>query len=145
MKFQQNRSSCGPAALHNGLAALGIIRGEDELIRLCKQTPDGTSASGIITAIRSISSTDNPLKGLPVQWRSGDDAIVGLWWNIAEHGRPTILCVDACDHWVACVGKLGRRFSVVDSADNALLLYYTPESLLARWVSPKGRYYGIIV
>lgn len=144
MRFQSNRSACGPAALHNALEALGLTRSEDELITLCKQTPDGTSAGGLIKAIKAISSNELPLKGIPVYWKSPDDAIVGLWWNISEHGRPTILCVDALDHWVVCVGKLGKRFSVVDSADNRLLIHYTPDALLGRWVAD-GKYYGIIV
>lgn len=144
MKFQSNRSSCGPAALHNALSALGLTRSEDELITLSKQSPAGTSAAGIIKAIKAISTPEAPLKGLPVQWRNPDDAIVGLWWNVAEHGRPTILCVDDLDHWVACVGKLGQRFSVVDSADNRLLIHYAPTELTRRWVA-EGRFYGIIV
>ncbi len=145
MRFQQNRSSCGPAALSNALEALGIHRTEDELIALSRQTPDGTSPRGIIKAIRSISDSTTPLKGLPVRWGKPEDAIVGLWWNVSEHGRPTILCVDAFEHWVVCVGKLGKRFSVVDSADNRLLLHYEPDALLRRWVGPAGGYYGIVV
>lgn len=144
MRFQSNRSSCGPAALSNGLEALGLTRTEEELIRLCKQTQDGTSAQGIIKAIKAISTPEAPLKGIPFQFKDPEDAIVGLWWNVAEHGRPTILCVDNLDHWVCCVGKLGRRFCVVDSADNRLLLHYSAEQLINRWVA-ENRFYGIIL
>lgn len=144
-RFQSNRSSCGPAALHNALEALGISRSEDELITLCKQTPDGTAPKGIISAIRAISSAENPLRGVTVRYSHPDDAIVGLWWNIQNHGRPTILCVDNHDHWVVCAGFLGNRFVVIDSADNRLILHLTPAQLLPRWVGPGGGFYGIVV
>jgi ABC-type bacteriocin/lantibiotic exporter with double-glycine peptidase domain len=145
MRFQSNKSSCGPAALHNALAALGIYRSEDELIALCKQKPDGTSARGLINAIKAIASADSPLHGRGVRWRDPEDAVVGLWWTIAEQGRPVVLCVDSFEHWVACTGYLGRRFAVMDSADNRLAIYYTHEELLKRWVGPAGGYHGVVV
>lgn len=144
MRFQSNRSSCGPAALHNALAALGIARSEEELIALTKQTPDGTSARQLLSALRTINTPDSGLKALPTRWRSGDDAVVGLWWNIKEHGRPTILCVDELEHWVCAIGVLGQRFLVADSADNRLVISYKPQELLARW-GAEDNYYGIIV
>ena len=145
MRFQSNRSSCGPAALHNALAALGITRSEEELITLTKQTPDGASARQLLKALKTINTPALGLKAIAARWRSGDDAIVGLWWNVREHGRPTILCVDAFEHWVACTGHLGKRFAVMDSADNRLAIYYTHEELLARWEGPDGGFHAIIV
>ena len=145
MRFQSNRSSCGPAALHNALAALGLNRTEDELIALAGQTVDGTSPKGLIKALKAISSPEAPLQGVAFSTRDGEAATVGLWWNVGHLGRPVILCVDAFEHWVACVGYLGRRFQVVDSADNRLLISYTEQTLLDRWTAPNGGYYGIIV
>lgn len=145
MRFQSNKSSCGPAALHNALSALGIARTEDELIRLTGQRPPGTSARGLLKAIKSVSSDDNPLMGECVVWRTVGAAQVGLWYYISERGRPAILCVDSFDHWVCCVGHLGTRFGVVDSADNRMLIYYTAAELARRWEGPSGGYHAIIV
>lgn len=142
MRFQSNRSSCGPAALHNALAALGIARSEDELIKLCKQKPSGTSLQGLLGAMKSIPG----VLGEPTKWRNEKDAVVGVWYYISERGRPLILCVDNWDHWVACTGHLGTRFAVVDSADNALVTYYTGPELCNRWAhKDRSGYYGIVV
>lgn len=144
MRFQSNRSACGPAALHNALSALGIARSEDELIQLTGQKPAGTSAAGLLKAIRAISDAANPLVGEAVMWRNKDEAIRGLWWYLTERGRPLILCVDNFDHWVACTGYLGYRFAVMDSADNRLAIYYDVRGLTARW-EKDGRFYAIVV
>lgn len=147
MRYQSNRASCGPAALHNALAALGINRSEDELIALCKQTADGTSPAKLIRAIKSISSgaPEAELIGEPFKRKAFADAWVGLWFLVAQRGRPVILCVDAFDHWVACVGALGDRFMVVDSAELGLVFYYDRVGLEKRWAGPNGGYHGIIV
>ena len=146
MKFQSHKSSCGPAALHNALAALGINRSEDELGVLCKTTSEGgTSVRGLLGAIRSVSTTDLPLLGQALRWRKEDDAQIGLWYYIAERGRPIILCVDSFEHWVTCAGHLGTRFGVIDSSDNRMVIFYTLKELVVRWAGPKGGYHGIVV
>lgn len=145
MRFQSNRSACGPAALHNALAALGVARSEDELIQLTGQRPSGTSAAGILRAIKTISEgVVPPLVGEAVMWRNKDEAVRGLWWYLTERGRPLILCVDNFDHWVACTGYLGYRFAVMDSADNRLAIYYDVAALVGRW-EKDGRFYAIVV
>ena len=146
MRYQSNRASCGPAALHNALAALGINRSEDELIALCKQTAtEGTSPAKLIRAIKAISSPEAELIGEPFKRKSMADAWAGLWFLVAQRGRPAILCVDNFDHWVACVGYFGDRFMVVDSAEIGLLFYYDRDGLEKRWVGPTGGYHAIIV
>lgn len=140
MRFQSNKSSCGPAALHNALASLGIYRTEDELIKLCKQTTNGTSPKNLVAAIRTLGGQI----GEPQTWKNAAEAGIGLFWHVVEGGRPVILCVDEIEHWVVCVGRLGKRFAVVDSADNRLVIYYTPEELCARW-GYEGKFYGIVV
>ena len=145
MRYQSNRASCGPASLHNALAALGIKRSEDELIALSGQTPNGTSSRGIIKAIKSVSTPEAELFGTAVRWRNIQEGSVGLWYLVGERGRPVILCVDDFEHWVSCVGYLGGRFMIVDSAHNGLLLYYDKEQLNQRWEGPRGGYHGIIV
>src|SRR5262245_12893608 len=126
MRYQSNRASCGPAALHNALASLGIHRTEDELVQLCKQTPDGTSARNLSKAIQSISTTELPLRGDAFGYKNNPEALVSLWYHVSYLGRPCILAVDGWEHWVTVVGHLGTRFAVADSANNALVLYYNP-------------------
>lgn len=146
MKFQSNRSSCGPAALHNALAALGIERTEDELQVLCKTTASGTGVRGLVSGIRSISTPEQPLLGAPIHWRRADLAEIGAWYYISDQGRPLIMCVDQHEHWVTCAGHLGSRYAVLDSADNRMAIYYTWAELRERWVSPEKRgYYAIVV
>lgn len=145
MRFQSNKSSCGPAALHNALTALGLSRTEDELIALTGQRPPGTSARGLVKAIKAVSDETNKLLGECVRWTSLDSAQVGLWYYVSERGRPVILCVDDFEHWVVCAGHLGTRFAVVDSADNRMIIYYTASELAERWEGPNGGYHGIIV
>lgn len=145
MRYQSNRASCGPASLHNALAALGIHRTEDELAQLCKQTPDGTSARNLGKAIQSISTAEQPLRGETFGFKSAPEALVSLWYWVSYLGRPTILAVDNWEHWVTVAGHLGTRFSVIDSAHNALVLYYNPDDLTTRWVGPNGGYYGVIL
>jgi hypothetical protein len=143
VRFQSNKSSCGAASLHNALSALGISRSEDELIKLCKQTASGgTTVQGLLGAMRSIPG----VLGEPTKWRNDSDAIVGVWYQVSERGRPVIMCVDNWDHWVVCTGHLGPRFGVVDSADNALVIYYDGAGLVKRWRHKDKRgFYGIVV
>lgn len=145
MRHQSNRASCGPAALHNALAALGINRTEEELIVLCKQTANGTSPTKLVRAIKTLTTNEDPLIGEPKVWRKMEDAWVGLWFIVANRGRPAILCVDNFDHWVACVGYLGGRFMVVDSAELGLVFYYTRQELERRWEGPNGGFHAVLV
>jgi len=146
MKFQAYKSSCGPAALCNALAALGIERTEDELTLLCKTRAEtGTSLRQLLAAIKAVSTPDQRLLGEPMRWRTSDQAQVGLWYYIAERGRPVILCVDRFEHWVVATGHLGTRFAIIDSSDNRMVIYYTLGELAERWEGPNGWYHGVIV
>lgn len=140
--YQTNRASCGPAALSNALEALGIERAEAELITLTGQNANGTSPRQIIRAIKAIG--DGTLGDVFKVSKAGE-AVVALWHCLVPRGRPVILCVDAHEHWVACVGYIGERFVVVDSAEVGLVFYYTGGELTDRWAGPKGGYYGIVV
>lgn len=138
MRLQSTKASCGPAALGNALEALGIKRSDDELKVLCKTTAEGTSAKNIIAAIRALGIE-------PVSFKTSAALAPIVLSHHLTSGRAAIICVDADAHWVGCIGLLGRRFVVADSAMDALVVSYAEDELLARWVSPDGRYYGIVV
>lgn len=138
--------SCGPAALRNALQSRGIHRSEDELARLTGLTIEGTAARGILKAAHMIAVDEPTLRPGVINERRADVAILKLR---AAHdlGSAAILCVDNYDHWVASFGMLGDEvFHVADSANDELVLHYTPAALLARWKGP-GRqpYYAIIL
>lgn len=139
MRYQTNRAGCGPAALGNALNSIGIHRGEEELVTLCRQTPDGTSPANLVRALLKLDRK-------PTQFREDNPAGVEMLLRYyLLQGRPLILCVDAWEHWVACTGLLGDRYAVVDSADNALLLYYSLDRLYRRWAHVGGNCHGIVV
>lgn len=140
--YQSNRASCGPASLHNALEALGVHRTEEELIKLCGQTANGTSARGIIQACGKIGEG---ISAKAFKRRDGDEAAIGLWYFVSERGRPAILCVDQFEHWVAVVGVVGSRFVILDSAETGLVFYYTAPDLLKRWEGPNGGYHAIVL
>jgi ABC-type bacteriocin/lantibiotic exporter with double-glycine peptidase domain len=140
MRLQSTQANCGPASLHNALAALGISRTEDELIALCKTTgTEGTSSKNLMGAVRAVGR--HPLV---VNERRAPIALLWLEAWLRE-GRPVILCVDDNSHWVTAVGALGSRLLVADPANNELVLAYDRVGLLERWESEAGRFYGVVV
>jgi hypothetical protein len=145
MRFQSRRSSCGPASLANALSCLGIRRSEDELLGITGTTPEGTSAGNLRRAIGIVGRTEDGLCNIVLRTTSGDSALVNLYYWVVARGRPVIMCVDNYDHWAVCGGYLRPRYSVIDSANNDLVLYYSEPQLLERWRGEDGKYYGIVV
>lgn len=140
MRLQDTQANCGPASLHNALAAIGIHRTQDELEALCKTTGTaGTSPRNLQAAIRALGR-------VPVVINERRDEVAVLMLDAwLREGRPVVLCVDGGSHWVAAVGTLGRtQVLVADPADNELVLSYGWGNLVARW-GAEGRYYGIVV
>lgn len=128
MRLQDSQANCGPTALHNALAALGIRRSPAECERLCATTAtEGTPADNLQAAAKSIRGCH------PVVMESTDPttSIWALFGRLAH--RPAILCVDADQHYIAAIGLLGDRFLVADGAHNDLVLPYSSTQLLRRW------------
>lgn len=137
MRMQSTEASCGPTAMVNALAALGLKRDLQECEQLCKcSATNGTSTQKLVAALRSIPS----LQVSRIYERKADSALHRL--NAAlSLGRPMIICVDNGAHWVAVIGQLGigtvtTRYLVADSADMDLVLSYDFKDLLARWGGP---------
>lgn len=139
MRYQSRKSSCGPAALCNALEAVGIVRTEDEIGSLAKQSTDGTSSIHLRAAAEAI--------GVEVLNVSEQREEVAGWLVESQlrAGNPGILVVDNDEHWVALIGMLNGTFIVADSADNDLLCFYSRNGLLDRWKSPTGRYAGFFL
>ena len=138
MRFQSHKSTCGPAALHNALEALGTDRSEDELSSMCGTTTDGTSEKGIKRACKALA-----VSCTTISERKFIFARLLLFEAITTM-YTAIISVDKGEHWVAVVGLSGSRFIIVDSADNNLVLFWDYGKLEEKW-SGAGNYYGIIL
>lgn len=145
MRLQSRKSSCGPAALKNALEAIGIERTEDELGALSKQTTEGTSQAGLERAIDAVGKGNDPIITSNRIYEQRREVAGWAISSTIRSGRPVIIVVDNCEHWVSVVGMLGESFIVADSASNDVVLYYSLEQLLDRWESDTGRYFGIII
>lgn len=140
MRMQDTAANCGPASLSNALAALGIVKTQQECERLCKTTAqDGTSQKQLAAGARLAGRYGSGV----VKHTKQFSALVELE-HYLRMGRPMILCVDSGEHWVAAIGMLGHRFLVADPADNELVLSYDGSELARRWVDGKT-YMGVLV
>lgn len=137
MKFQNRKHSCGPAALHNALEALGFSRSEDELAALCQTTSEGTSEVGIKRAAKALDRSFTTLSE-----KRFKVANLELFQHLYSHGTA-VICINEYSHWVAVVGLTNRRYIVVDSADNNLVLFWDEETLEKKWAG-SGNFYGIL-
>ena len=138
MKYQSRKYSCGPAALANALEALGIRRSESELAELCKTTVEGTSEMGLRRALLTLNIQFQALSE-----RRFDVARLRLFECLYKQGSA-VLCVANSSHWVSIVGVSGKRFIVVDSAVDDLLLFWSVEELENEWTS-NSNYYGLLI
>jgi len=129
VRMQDSQAGCGPTALHNALAALGLKRTQAECELLCGTTAtDGTPFKRLVAGTRKIPE----LIPCPLRESRADVAMLKLEAALRA-GRPVLMVVDDGEHWVAAVGTLGGRVLVADSADNDLVLSYSPTELEHRW------------
>lgn len=150
MRVQSTESSCGPAALRNALLCLGIKRSEEELEQLCGTTPQGTSNRSILKTLEAIAKQHPEVQPGIISEAKGDVALLRLLESLRA-GHPVIICTQKSGHWATAFGLLGSagpamRIHISDSAENELVLHYTPAQLMADWEgTSKKPYYGIVV
>ena len=146
MRFQSTQASCGPAALRNALRARGVHRSEEELARLAGYRPeDGTTARGLLKALRLIAADNPDIQPVTFQESRADIALLKLS-HAHSRGLVVVPCVDEWSHWVVSFGTLGQIFHIADSADDEMVLHLDSEQLRARWKGfGKCPYYGIAV
>ena len=139
MRYQSRKSSCGPAALANALESIGVVRTEDELGTLSKQSTEGTSSINLRKAVEAM--------GIEVLNVCEQREEVAGWLLESQirSGHPGVIVVDNDEHWVSVVGILGETYIVADSADNDLMMFYSLQSLLTRWKGPSDRYTGFFL
>lgn len=141
MRMQDTQANCGPAAMSNALAALGINRPALECEKLCKTNAvKGTGPKQLVTGLKAI-------EGLaPVVLTEKRSEVAFLRLDKALRlGRPVIICVGDGSHWVAAIGRLGPRYLVADSADNDLVVSKSQDELTKWWAEKATNpYYGVI-
>lgn len=140
--MQDSQANCGPFALKNALASLGIDRSAEELERACGTTAtSGTPTRGIIRAAAGIAEC----RPLLLREKRRDVALMRLS-EALRRGRPAVLswnCEEAGDHWVAAIGILGERYLIADSGDSELVMSYPVQVLEEKWRDTK--YEGVIL
>ena len=112
MKFQTKPWKCGPACVRNTLRAFGIKQSEDYITSVCGTTKNGTDEHGIMAALKD--------HGLHVtEYTSSSKKHAWNWLHgTLLHGEAVILCVQAWEHWVVCVGTApDNRVTIVDSSN----------------------------
>ena len=142
MRMQDTQANCGPAAMSNALAALGLDRPQNECEKLCKTTAiKGTSPAMLVRGLKAIEG----IEPIPFKEKRRDVALLRLD-KALQMGRPVIICVANGTHWVATVGRLGDRYLVADSADQELVLSKSTGEL-AQWWAEKAvyPYFGVIL
>lgn len=103
MKYQSTSHGCGPAALCNALACLGIDKTEAELARLAGTTKkNGTDEKGLMKAIEA----------LGLEWVEMKNS--SKFRKALMAGHPVIVIINSNEHWVTLIGRIGRKFVVAD-------------------------------
>lgn len=143
MRFQENFGSCGAAMVVNIACAFGMKVSEARVRALAGTTRHGTDEDGVKAALRALgfNVTDFTEESAAKAWL--------LLHGAVKRGQAVGLAVDNDEHWVACVGSLGERVTVADSAwdrknkFNNGIHYLSRLQLMRRWVRQDG-YYGIV-
>jgi ABC-type bacteriocin/lantibiotic exporter with double-glycine peptidase domain len=153
VKYQSQKSSCGPAALSAALEAIGIERAESEMITLTGCSADGTHDEDMVRALRIVQQSEPAIAARPFQ-DNADVAILRLL-RALDDGHPVIVavCVDRpWDHYAVVVGRLGTgatiRLNVFDAGTSESFRSMSMSEFMPWWRGPKTErkpYYGIIV
>lgn len=145
MIYQQRKFTCGPASLAN---AANWIMGksspsEDAFKEACYRSKavdtEGTTEHDLKRALRQHS-----LPYHSFSLRSDNKAREQLRAEVF-YGMPVICYGRKREHWFTVIGTAGYYFVVIDSADEDLVLKWTPEKLLEEWGNGDKKYYGIVV
>lgn len=154
-RYQTHASSCGPAALRNALSILGFHRSEEELIKLCRTTTDGTSAKSLVRAVSTLKESCSLEGPGEIKEKDGDIAMLRLL-EALRNGRPIICCVRTdlpWDHYAIASGLLGSagpglRVVCEDSGSLELTKYRTVPEFVEWWRGPETErkpFYGIVL
>lgn len=143
MRLQDSQANCGPLAVRNALAALGVSRSTQECETLCQTNATvGTTTDNLLKALHALEECD------PVKIDESRQDVALLKLDVAlRSGRPVILLVDNWSHYVAAVGQLGPRILVADSGDQELVVSKSAGELVQWWARAGVRraYWAVVL
>jgi peptidase C39-like protein len=109
---QEKSWSCGPRAVVDALAVLGIDVEESRVRALSDADKDGTDEKQLIDALTYLgASTEIYNAG------SHDQSWNRLLESVGEDGHPCIICCDNWDHWCTVIGVTGGLVVMQDPSN----------------------------
>ncbi len=126
---QPNDYVCGPFALKNAFATLGIFADENQISKL-----SGTrwwSGTDEIQLARAAKKYHCSLK---IVRRFHDEEALRELRSYLKRGIPCLLCIDDWHHWVTVIKEQAGKFILMDSKDKAVLTIYSWRKLRSEWV-----------
>jgi hypothetical protein len=125
---QPNSYACGPFALKYALVMLGQFRDEKIIAKRSGSTWwYGTDEIGLAKAARSFKCTMKYFHSA-----DRDEARKKLLRYI-KRGIPCVLSVDRWEHWFTVLGADHKKYVVVDSSRDKVIVVYSERTLLQRW------------
>lgn len=151
MKRGIDASSCGPLAAIKALKCYGVRCNPQKMAELCGTTKKGTDDWQLQEGIVSFPAIFGILGFNTSEWeiQNGNLAFGRLLQALEK--RPVLLCMDYSEHWVAAIGKLGKKVIIFDPDDNPLnrnkdrTRIMARAALLKRWIGKNGLFYGMAV
>ncbi len=125
---QPNKYQCGPFALKYALVMLGQFRDEKIIARRAGSSWwYGTDEIGLAKAARYFHCT--------MKYFQNEDPKRSILKLVSylEKGIPCILSVDKWGHWLTVLSYDKKKFIVVDSAREKVIVTYSARQLLKRW------------
>ena len=125
---QPYKYQCGPFALKYALVMLGRFENEREIGKKAGSTWwYGTDEIGLAKAAKSFNCKMKYFR------RETPDEAIKVLSSHLKQGLPCILSVDSWEHWLTVITEQQKKFIVVDSALDKVIVIYTAKQLAKRW------------
>ncbi|MEO8399653.1 MAG: cysteine peptidase family C39 domain-containing protein [Ignavibacteriaceae bacterium] len=125
---QPYKYQCGPFALKYALVMLGRFENEREIGKKAGSTWwYGTDEIGLAKAAKSFNCNMKYFR------RETPSEAIKVLSHHLKQGLPCILSVDNWEHWFTVITEQQKKFIVVDSALDKVIVIYTANQLLKRW------------
>jgi hypothetical protein len=125
---QPYKYQCGPFALKYALVKLGKFENESEIAKVAGSTWwYGTDEIGLAKAAKYF---DCKMKYF--RREQPKEALKALIQHLKK-GYPCILSVDNWEHWFTVINYQQRKFVVIDSGLDKVIVIYTPNQIIKRW------------
>lgn len=138
MRLQSLQNSCGPSTVANVLRAYGYEATEEAIWKKVKLATGANEGAPEMGTVEGQLKKCLEVMKVPYEEMTAHSPMLAL---SALHGQvnagaAALLAVDNDAHWLCVLAVSGTRFSVVDSADAELNLFYQGDELARRWCNP---------